>query len=57
MKGLFLLGWQSIRGGVKPTFLAWHGHGVVKPYLAKSGSRSTGLDHGTAESLQILRVI
>jgi hypothetical protein len=30
---LFLHGWQSVPGGVKPTFLARHGHEVVNPKL------------------------
>ncbi|HWG41857.1 MAG TPA: alpha/beta hydrolase [Gemmataceae bacterium] len=33
MKILFLHGWQSIPGGVKPTFLARHGHEVINPKL------------------------
>jgi hypothetical protein len=33
MKVLFLHGWQSVPGGVKPTFLAQHGHTVIKPKL------------------------
>ena len=33
MKVLFLHGWQSVPGGVKPTFLAWHGHEVITPKL------------------------
>ena len=33
MKVLFLHGWQSVPGGVKPTFLAQHGHKVVNPKL------------------------
>jgi len=32
-KILFLHGWQSVPGGVKPTFLAQHGHKVVNPAL------------------------
>jgi hypothetical protein len=30
---LFLHGWQSVPGGVKPTFLAQHGHEVMNPKL------------------------
>jgi hypothetical protein len=30
---LFLHGWQSVPGGVKPTFLAHHGHQVLNPKL------------------------
>jgi hypothetical protein len=33
MKILFLHGWQSIPGGVKPTFLAQRGHEVINPRL------------------------
>ena len=33
MKILFLHGWQSVPGGVKPTFLARHGHQVINPKL------------------------
>src|SRR5262245_59767905 len=33
MKILFLHGWQSVPGGVKPTFLASRGHEVVNPKL------------------------
>src|SRR5579872_3516692 len=33
MKILFLHGWQSVPGGVKPTFLKDHGHDVVNPKL------------------------
>jgi len=32
-KVLFLHGWQSVPGGVKPTYLAQHGHEVVNPKL------------------------
>jgi hypothetical protein len=31
MKVLLLHGWQSVPGGVKPTFLARHGHEVINP--------------------------
>jgi hypothetical protein len=33
MKILFLHGWQSVPGGVKPTYLQDHGHEVVNPKL------------------------
>jgi hypothetical protein len=33
MKILFLHGWQSVPGGVKPTYLAQHGHQVINPKL------------------------
>ena len=33
MKVLFLHGWQSVPGGVKPTFLKDHGHMVINPAL------------------------
>ncbi len=33
MRILFLHGWQSVPGGVKPTFLDRHGHEVINPKL------------------------
>lgn len=33
MKVLFLHGWQSVPGGVKPTCLKDHGHAVINPKL------------------------
>jgi hypothetical protein len=33
MKVLFLHGWQSVPGGVKPTYLKHHGHEVINPNL------------------------
>src|SRR5438067_1280461 len=31
MKILFLHGWQSVPGGVKPSYLAQHGHEIINP--------------------------
>src|ERR1700692_2219608 len=33
MRILFLHGWQSVPGGLNPTFLAQHGHEVINPKL------------------------
>jgi hypothetical protein len=33
MKILFLHGWHSVPGGVKPTYLIQHGHKVINPAL------------------------
>ena len=33
MKTLFLHGWNSVPGGVKPTYLKDHGHEVINPKL------------------------
>ena len=33
MKILFLHGWNSVPGGVKPTYLAQHGHEIINPAL------------------------
>ncbi|MFO8152512.1 alpha/beta fold hydrolase [Thioalkalivibrio sp.] len=33
MKILYLHGWQSIPGGLKPTYLEEHGHEVINPRL------------------------
>jgi alpha-beta hydrolase superfamily lysophospholipase len=33
MKVLFLHGWQSVPGGVKPSYLARHGYEVINPRL------------------------
>jgi hypothetical protein len=34
MKILFLHGWNSVPGGVKPTYLRTHGHEVINPMLS-----------------------
>ena len=44
MKLLFLHGWNSVPGGVKPTFLASHGFEVLNPALP---------DEDFAESVRI----
>jgi hypothetical protein len=46
MKVLFLHGWQSVLDGVKPTFLAQHGHEVINPKLP---------DDDFAEAVRIAR--
>jgi hypothetical protein len=33
MKILFLHDWQSVPGGVKPTYLAKQGHSVLNPQI------------------------
>lgn len=33
MKTLFLHGWHSVPGGIKPTYLKDHGHEVINPAL------------------------
>jgi hypothetical protein len=33
MRILFLHGWRSVPGGVKPTYLVQHGHEVINPKL------------------------
>jgi hypothetical protein len=33
MRVLFLHGWKSVPGGVKPTYLSQHGHTVINPKL------------------------
>ena len=33
MKILYLHGWNSVVGGVKPTYLKSHGHEVIEPEL------------------------
>lgn len=48
MKILFLHGWQSVPGGVKPTFLKDHGHEVLNPKLP---------DDDFAEALRIAQDI
>jgi hypothetical protein len=44
---LFLHGWQSVPGGVKPTYLKDHGHEVINPKLP---------DEDFAEAVRIAQV-
>jgi hypothetical protein len=44
MKILFLHGWNSVPGGVKPSYLAQHGHEILNPALP---------DEDFAESVRI----
>ncbi len=37
MKILYLHGWNSVVGGVKPTYLKSHGHEVIEPALDHEG--------------------
>jgi hypothetical protein len=37
MKILFLHGWHSVPGGIKPTYLKDHGHEVINPALDDDG--------------------
>jgi hypothetical protein len=40
MKILFLHGWHSTPGGVKPTYLKDHGHEVLNPALPDDGFKA-----------------
>ena len=42
MKILFLHGWQLVPGGVKPTYLAQHGHEVINPCPTMTSRRRSG---------------
>jgi hypothetical protein len=46
MKTLFLHGWQSVPGGVKPTYLAKHGHEVINPKLPDEDFEAAVRTHG-----------
>lgn len=48
MKILFLHGWNSVPGGVKPTYLADHGHIVINPQLP---------DEDFAEAVRIAQAV
>jgi predicted esterase YcpF (UPF0227 family) len=38
MKFLYLHGWNSVPGDVRPTYLKGHGHGVINPALPQNES-------------------
>ena len=46
---LFLHGWQSVPGGVKPTYLQDHGHTVINPKLPDEDFAAAVQVHGEAE--------
>jgi alpha-beta hydrolase superfamily lysophospholipase len=48
MEILFLHGWRSVPGGVKPTYLVEHGHAVVNPALSDDDFQAA-LDVAQAE--------
>ena len=43
MKVLFLHGWNSVPGGVKPTYQKGHGHEVINPALPHEDFADEGL--------------
>ena len=47
MKILFLHGWNSVPGGLKPSYLAQHGHEILNPALP---------DEDFAESVRIAQL-
>jgi hypothetical protein len=48
---LFLHGWHSVPGGVKPTFLAQHGHTVLNPVLpAANGKQGATTNREVAQA-------
>ena len=52
MKILYLHGWNSGVGGVKPTYLKSHGHEVIEPVLDHDDFQAA-LDTGQAASLMV----
>jgi hypothetical protein len=40
MKILYLHGWKSVPGGVKPSFIARHGHELIEPVLPQDDFES-----------------
>lgn len=49
---LFLHGWHSIPGGVKPTFLAQHGHTVLNPKLPDNVLICPAWKYGTSKTIR-----
>ncbi len=53
MKILFLHGWNSKPGGVKPTYLARHGHEVFNPALPDDDFAAWGHACGDCERIRL----
>jgi hypothetical protein len=50
---LFLHGWHSVPGGVKPTYLKDHGHGVINPNRTTSTKEASYVCDARGEEINI----